>query len=209
MAIDFGRTNQPSASPAVAGVGTVNLSKGQRVSLTKENPNLNKIHVGLGWDVNQVGGTDFDLDASLFLLGKSGKVDEQRNFIFFNNLQNPNGSVRHTGDNLTGAGDGDDESIKVELTNVPMDVEKIVFTVSIYQAVMRKQNFGMVSNAFIRIVDEASGKELLRYDLTEDYSLSSSLIVGELYRHNGEWKFNAVGTGVAEEINGLVARYLQ
>jgi len=206
---NLGRENTPSAPVGGGSVAQgLSLVKGERVSLTKGNGNLNEIHVGLGWDVNQTGGADFDLDASVFMLGASEKVENQLNFVFFNNLKSPDGSVRHTGDNLTGEGDGDDESIKVSLSKVPANVQKLVFTVTIYQARERRQNFGQVSNAFIRIVDESTGAELLRFDLTEDYSHANSVIVGEIYRHNNEWKFNAVGNGVQDEIDGLVSRYM-
>jgi len=203
--LNFGRDNTTNSSSLA---GTINLSKGERVSLTKDNPNLDQIHVGLGWDVNSFGGNDFDLDVSVFMTGANGKVTNPKNFIFFNNLKSPCGSVQHTGDNLTGAGDGDDESLKVSLAKVPADVEKLVFTVSIYQAKARRQNFGQVSNAFIRIVDEKSGREILRYDLAEDFSLHCSVVVGELYRHNQEWKFNAIGNGIPDEIDGLVNMYM-
>ncbi|WPS85706.1 TerD family protein (plasmid) [Brevibacillus halotolerans] len=186
---------------------TVSLTKGGRVSLTKDNPNLDSIHVGLGWDVNNMGSHDFDLDASVFLLGTSDKVENPRNFVFFNNLESPDGSVRHTGDNLTGEGDGDDESIKIQLSRISPDVQKIVFTVTIYEAKNRGQNFGQVENAFIRIADEYTGHELIRYDLTENFSMARSVIVGELYRHEGEWKFNASGVSLDEEVDGLCRRF--
>lgn len=192
-----------------AGTEVINLRKGERVSLTKENPNLDKIHVGLGWDentnVNKI--HDFDLDASVFMLGEDEKVHNVRDFVFYKNLQSPDGSVVHTGDNLTGNGDGDDEVIKVQLSKVPDYVKKLVFVVSIYQAHERRQNFGQVENAYIRILDDSTGRELLRYDLTEDYSSYSSVIVGEIYRHGNEWKFNAKGDGAKEELDGLCLRY--
>lgn len=208
--INLGRNNGPTNSLGGGSSlsSSLNLTKGERVSLVKGNANLDKIHVGLGWDVNTTGGADFDLDASVFMVGASGKVEKQKNFVFFNNLQSPCGSVVHTGDNLTGEGDGDDESIKVTLSKVPADVQKLIFTVSIYEAQNRRQNFGQVENAFIRIEDEATGHEFLRFDLTENYSNASSVIVGEIYRYNGEWKFNAVGNGVRDEIGGLVNRYM-
>lgn len=174
----------------------VNLSKGQKVSLTKGNPGLSRIMVGLGWDTNRYDtGADFDLDAQAFLLGANGNVTRDADFVFFGNLKHPSGAVEHMGDNLTGEGEGDDEQIRVNLAAVPAEIEKIAFTVTIYEPEARKQNFGQVSNAFIRIVDEGSGKELVRYDLGEDYSIETALIVGELYRYNGEWKFNAIGNG--------------
>ena len=172
------------------------LSKGQKVDLTKTNPGLQKLLVGLGWDTNKYdGGSDFDLDAAAFLLGGNGKTASDADFVFYGNLKHASGGVEHMGDNLTGDGEGDDEQIKVNLASVPASVEKIAFTVTIYDAETRRQNFGQVSNAFIRIVDEGSNTELVRFDLGEDFSIETAVVVGELYRHNGEWKFNAVGSG--------------
>ena len=174
----------------------ISLKKGQKVDLTKSNPGLSKILIGLGWDTNKYdGGSDFDLDSSVFLLGADSKVTDGGDFIFFNNLKHASGSVEHLGDNLTGAGDGDDEEIKIDLSKVPANIEKIAFTVTIYEADERKQNFGQVENAFIRVFDEQNNKELIRYDLDEDFSIETAVIVGELYRNKGEWKFNAVGSG--------------
>ena len=174
----------------------ISLKKGQKVDLTKSNPGLKEILIGLGWDTNKYdGGFDFDLDSSVFLLGADSKVTDGGDFIFFNNLKHSSGSVEHLGDNLTGAGDGDDEEIKIDLSKVPANIEKIAFTVTIYDADARKQNFGQVENAFIRVFDELNGKELIRYDLDEDFSIETAVIVGELYRNKGEWKFNAVGSG--------------
>ena len=174
----------------------ISLKKGQKVDLTKTNPGLKEILIGLGWDTNKYdGGFDFDLDSSVFLLGADSKVTDGGDFIFFNNLKHSSGSVEHLGDNLTGAGDGDDEEIKIDLSKVPVNIEKIAFTVTIYDADVRKQNFGQVENAFIRVFDELNGKELIRYDLDEDFSIETAVIVGELYRNKGEWKFNAVGSG--------------
>ena len=174
----------------------VSLKKGQKVDLTKGNPNLSKILVGLGWDTNKYdGGSDFDLDAAAFLLGANGKVTSDADFVFYNNLKHASGSVQHLGDNLTGAGEGDDEQIKIDLSKVPANIDKIDFTVTIHEAEARKQNFGQVSNAFIRVVDEANNKELIRYDLGEDFSIETAVVVGEIYRNNGEWKFNAIGSG--------------
>ena len=174
----------------------ISLKKGQKVDLTKSNPGLSKILIGLGWDTNKYdGGSDFDLDSSVFLLGADSKVTDGGDFIFFNNLKHASGSVEHLGDNLTGAGDGDDEEIKIDLSKVPANIEKIAFTVTIYEADERKQNFGQVENAFIRVFDEQNNKELIRYDLDEDFSVETAVIVGELYRNKGEWKFNAVGSG--------------
>ncbi|KQO15347.1 TerD family protein [Paenibacillus sp. Leaf72] len=182
----------------------INLSKGQKVDLTKTNPGLSKILVGLGWDTNKYdGGGQFDLDVSVFLLAASGKVEGEKNFVFYNNTSNENGSVVHTGDNRTGEGDGDDEQIKVELATVPADVEKIAFAITIYDAETRNQNFGQVSNAYIRIVNEASSEELIKFDLGEDFSIETGVVVGELYRHSGEWKFSAVGSGYKDGLGGL------
>lgn len=174
----------------------ISLKKGQKVDLTKSNPGLKEILVGLGWDTNRYdGGEDFDLDTSIFLLGASGKVNSDDDFVFYGNLKHVSGSVEHLGDNLTGAGSGDDEQIKIDLSKVPSNVEKIDFTVTIYEADTRNQNFGQVENAFIRVVNSATGEELIRYDLSEDFSIETAVIVGELYRNKGEWKFNAVGSG--------------
>lgn len=181
----------------------INLQKGQKVDLTKGNPGLSKLIVGLGWDTNKYdGGADFDLDAAAFLLGDNGKVPSDSDFIFYSNLQHSSGAVVHTGDNLTGEGDGDDEVIKVDLSKVPASISKIDFTVTIYDAESRGQNFGQVSNAYIRVVDETTGTELIRYDLGEDFSVETAVVVGEMYRNNGEWKFNAIGSGFS---GGLAA----
>ncbi len=174
----------------------VNLSKGQKVDLTKTNPGLSKIIVGLGWDTNKYdGGFDFDLDASAFLCDMNGKVQSDADFIFYSNTKHASGAVEHTGDNKTGSGEGDDEVIKVDLALVPQNVSRIAFTVTIYEAEQRHQNFGQVSNAYIHILDQVSGQEIIRYDLGEDFSIETAVVVGELYRHNGEWKFNAIGSG--------------
>ena len=181
----------------------VSLAKGQKVDLTKTNPGLKEVLIGLGWDTNKYdGGNDFDLDAAAFLLGANGKVTADADFVFYNNLKHSSGSVEHLGDNLTGAGDGDDEEIKIDLSKVPASIEKIDFTVTIHEADARKQNFGQVENAFIRVVDAASNKELIRYDLGEDFSIETAVVVGELYRHGGEWKFQAIGSGFS---GGLAA----
>lgn len=174
----------------------ISLQKGQKVDLTKGNPSLKRILIGLGWDTNKYdGGADFDLDAAAFLLGANGKVSSDDDFVFYNNLKHKSGSVEHMGDNLTGEGEGDDEEIKVDLSLVPANVEKIDFTVTIYDADARRQTFGQVSNAYIRIVDDETGKELIRYDLGEDFSVETAVVVGEIYRNKGEWKFNAIGSG--------------
>ena len=186
----------------------VSLQKGQKVDLTKGNPGLKKIMVGLGWDVNAFdSGADFDLDASAFLLGSNGKCPTEKEFIFYSNLEHSSGSVIHMGDNLTGSGDGDDEQIFVDLSLVPNNIERIAFTVTIYDADVRRQNFGQVSNAFIRIVDESTGSEIIRYDLGEDFSIETAIVVGELYKHNGEWKFNAIGSGFQGGLAALCGHY--
>ena len=182
----------------------VSLMKGQKVDLTKGNPGLSKLIVGLGWDVNQYdGGADFDLDAAAFLLDANGKVTSDADFVFYNNLKHASGSVEHTGDNLTGEGEGDDEVLKVDLSKVPANISKIDFTVTIYDAETRMQNFGQVSNAYIHVLDETNGVELIRFDLGEDFSVETAIVVGELYRHNGEWKFNAIGPGFAGGLYAL------
>ena len=186
----------------------ISLQKGQKVSLTKGNPGLTKVVVGLGWDVNAFDtGGDFDLDTAAFLLGDNGKVTRAEDFVFYGNLRHPSGAVEHLGDNLTGAGDGDDEQIKIDLARVPENISHIAFTVTIYEADERRQNFGQVANAFIRIVDEAKGQEILRYDLGEDFSIETAAVFGELYRHNGEWKFNAIGSGYQGGLAALCANY--
>lgn len=174
----------------------VNLQKGQKVSLTKGNPGLKNILVGLGWDTNKYdGGFDFDLDAAVFLLGEDGKVPTSDELVFYGNRVHKSGSVEHLGDNLTGVGDGDDEQITVDLSKVPSNVQRIAFTVTIYEADLRHQNFGQVENAYIHIVDQTTNQELIRYDLGEDFSIETAVIVGEIYKNNGEWKFNAIGSG--------------
>ena len=186
----------------------ISLKKGQKVSLSKENPGLTKVLVGLGWDVNAFDtGGSFDLDAAAFLLGENGKITRTEDFVFYGNLQHPSGAVEHLGDNLTGAGDGDDEQIKVDLSLVPENIQRVAFTVTIYDADVRRQNFGQVNNAFIRIVDESNGQEILRYDLGEDFSIETAAIFGELYKHNGEWKFNAIGSGYQGGLAALCANY--
>lgn len=186
----------------------INLSKGQKVDLTKGNPGLKKIMVGLGWDVNAFdSGADFDLDASAFLVGANGKCPTEKEFVFYGNLKHPSDAVQHMGDNLTGEGEGDDEQIEVDLMKIPANIEKIAFTVTIYDAEARRQNFGQVSNAYIRIVDETSGRELIHYDLGEDFSIETAVVVGEIYRHNGEWKFNAIGSGFHGGLAALCGHY--
>jgi tellurium resistance protein TerD len=182
---------------------SVSLSKGGNVSLTKQAPGLTAVLVGLGWDARTTSGADFDLDASALLLNNSGKILSDAHFVFFNNLTSPDGSVEHTGDNLTGEGEGDDEAIKVNLAAVPAEVDRIVVTVSIYDADSRGQNFGQVRNAFIRVVNQADNVELTRYDLSEDYSNETAMIFGELYRNGPEWKFRAVGQGYSTGLAGI------
>lgn len=188
----------------------VNLSKGQRVSLDK---GMKMALVGLGWDVNKYdGGADFDLDASAFLLGANGKVRSDEDFIFYGNLKSKDGSVTHTGDNLTGEGDGDDEVLIIDFSKVPADVEKIAVTVTIYDAPIRKQNFGQVSNAYVRVARMANendtvGTEVLKFDLVEEFSIETAIVVCEIYRYNGEWKFNAVGSGYQGGLEALCKSY--
>lgn len=182
----------------------INLQKGQKVSLTKENPGLARVVVGLGWDEVKEArgllsfftskGNDIDCDASVFML-KNGKLCEEKDIVFFGNLKHKTGTVEHLGDNLTGAGSGDDERILVDLSKVPAEYDRIVFSVNIYDAVKRKQHFGMIKNAFIRLVDGRNNTEMCRYNLTEDYAGKTAMIFGEIYRHDGEWKFNAIGQG--------------
>ncbi|MGO4456119.1 TerD family protein [Streptomyces sp. M-16] len=181
----------------------VSLSKGGNVSLTKAAPNLTAVIVGLGWDARTTTGVDFDLDASAILTNDQGKVANDSNFVFFNNLKSPDGSVEHTGDNTTGEGEGDDEAIKVNLVGVPADVAKIVFPVSIYEAESRQQSFGQVRNAYIRVVNQADNSELARYDLSEDASTETAMVFGELYRNGAEWKFRAIGQGYASGLRGI------
>jgi tellurium resistance protein TerD len=186
---------------------SVSLSKGGNVSLSKEVPGLQAVLVGLGWDVRTTTGADFDLDASALMVGTDGKILSDQHFIFFNNLTSPDGSVEHTGDNLTGEGEGDDEAIKVNLAAVPQEVDKIVVTVSIYDADNRQQSFGQVRNAFIRVVNQADNKEITRYDLSEDASTETAMVFGELYRNGAEWKFRAVGQGYSTGLSGIARDY--
>jgi tellurium resistance protein TerD len=181
----------------------VSLSKGGNVSLTKEAPGLTAVSVGLGWDVRTTTGGDFDLDASAIACTTAGTAVSDQHFVFFNNLSSPDGSVVHQGDNLTGEGDGDDEVIKVELAAMSPDVDKVVFVVSIYDADARAQSFGQVRNAFIRVVNQAGGTEIARYDLSEDAATETAMVFGELYRNGAEWKFRAVGQGYASGLTGI------
>ena len=186
---------------------SVALTKGGNVSLSKLAPTMTAVTVGLGWDVRTTTGTDFDLDSSAILVGADGKVSNDKNFIFFNNLTSPDGSVQHTGDNLTGEGEGDDEVIKINLAAVPPEADKVVFAVSIYDADNRKQNFGAVRNAFIRVVNQGDNTEIARYDLTEDASVETAMVFGEVYRAGAEWKFKAVGQGYASGLRGIAADF--
>lgn len=186
----------------------INLQKGQKVSLTKENPGLTKLLVGLGWDTNRYdGGSDFDLDTAAFLISAEGKASSQDDFVFYGNLNHPSGGVTHMGDNLTGEGAGDDEQIKIDLALIPANVGRIVFTVTIYDYETRRQNFGQVDNAFIHVYDEEKGEELVRYDLGEDFSIETAIVVGEIYRSGSEWKFNAVGSGFQGGLAALCQSY--
>ena len=181
----------------------VSLAKGGNVSLSKEAPGLTAVTVGLGWDVRTTTGADFDLDASALGVNSSGKIVSDQHFVFYNNLTSPEGAIQHTGDNLTGQGEGDDEQINVNLATLPAEVDKIVFAVSIHQAEARGQNFGQVRNAFIRVVNQNGGTEIARYDLTEDASTETAMVFGEIYRHGAEWKFRAVGQGYASGLAGI------
>ena len=185
----------------------ISLQKGGNISLSKEAPNLQRIHVGLGWDPRSTDGQQFDLDASAFLLTAAGRVRGDHDFIFYNQLSSIDGSVKHAGDNRDGQGDGDDESVKINLTQVPADIQKIAITVTIDQAEVRRQSFGQVGGAFIRIANEDSGQELTRFDLGEDFSTETAVIFGEIYRHNNEWKFRAVGQGYAGGLAPLARNY--
>lgn len=185
----------------------LSLQKGGNLSLTKTDPSLSRIIVGLGWDPRATDGTEFDLDASAFLLNATGKCRGEADFIFYNQLKSTDGSVEHAGDNRTGAGDGDDEVIKVDLSRVPADVDKVAFAVTIHDAEARKQNFGQVGGAFIRIVNEVSGAEVVRYDLAEDASTETAMIFAELYRNGAEWKFRAVGQGYAGGLKAVATGY--
>lgn len=187
---------------------SISLSKGQKIDLSKASPGLARAIVGLGWDTNKYsGGFDFDLDASAFLVGENGKCQNDQDFIFYNNLQGGNGSVVHTGDNRTGEGEGDDEQVKIDFSKVPNHIHKIAITVTIHDALQRRQNFGQVSNAFVRVVNEDNNEEVLRYDLAEDFSVETAIVVCEIYRHNGEWRFSAVGSGFEGGLASLCRNY--
>ncbi len=186
---------------------SISLGKGANISLDKEEPGLTKILIGLGWDTRSTDGEDFDLDASVFLLGDSGKVRGDHDVIFYNQLKSADGSVEHTGDNRTGEGEGDDEAVKVDLSRVSPEVTKLSVVVTIHDAVARRQNFGMVQNAFIRVVNDATSREISRYDLAEDCSIETAMIFGEVYRHGGEWKFRAVGQGYQGGLAALARNF--
>ncbi|MGG2183869.1 TerD family protein [Bacillus altitudinis] len=186
----------------------IQLSKGQRVDLTKTNPGLTKVMIGLGWDTNKYsGGAEFDLDASAFLVDANNRCQQDTDFVFYNNLQHPSGSVTHTGDNRTGEGDGDDEQILVDFSKIPANIDRIGITVTIHDAEARSQNFGQVSNAFVRVVNEEGGEELIRFDLGEDFSIETAVVVCELYRHGSDWKFNAIGSGFSGGLAALCKNY--
>ena len=185
----------------------ISLNKGGNLSLSKTDPSLNQVLIGLGWDARATDGADFDLDASAFLLAANDKVRGETDFIFYNQTRSPEGSVEHTGDNRTGEGDGDDEAVKIDLAKVPAEVQKIAITVTIHDAESRGQNFGQVQNAFIRVVNDQTNVEIVRFDLNEDYSTETAMIFGELYRHNGEWKFRAVGQGYNGGLRAMCGQY--
>ena len=185
----------------------ISLNKGGNLSLSKTDPSLNQVLIGLGWDARATDGVDFDLDASAFLLAANDKVRGESDFIFYNQTRSPEGSVEHTGDNRTGEGDGDDEAVKINLAKVPADVQKIAITVTIHDAQNRGQNFGQVQNAFIRVVNDQTNVEIVRFDLNEDYSTETAMIFGELYRHNSEWKFRAVGQGYNGGLSAMCSQY--
>ena len=186
----------------------ISLQKGQRVDLTKDRPSLKNVLIGLGWDINHYDGeTDFDLDASAFMTKANGKVGNENDFIFYGNLNHVSGSVQHMGDNRTGEGDGDDEVNKVQLDKIPSDYDTSSFTGTIYEAEKRLQNFGMVENAYVRLIDEDTGEELVRFDLTEDFSTETALVVAEIYKRDGQWKFAAIGSGYDGGLKALCKEY--
>ena len=188
---------------------SVKLSKGHRINLSKDAPGLIKVAVGLGWDVNPTDtGTEFDLDASVFMLGDNGKIPEDEYFVFYNNLKSPDGSVKHWGDNRTGEGQGDDETIEVDLTNVNFSIEELLFVVTIHEAEKRRQNFGQVKNSFIRIYDLDTQEEITKYELEEDFSRETAIEFGRLYKKNSEWRFQAVGTGYNTGLQTFVEKYI-
>lgn len=185
----------------------ISLSKGGNISLSKADPGLKRAVVGLGWDPRTTDGAEFDLDASVFVLGANGKVRSDADFVFYNQKRSTDGSIEHMGDNRSGQGEGDDEQVKINMPALPPSIEKIAVTVTIHEAAARHQNFGQVANAFIRIVNEETGREVLRYDLTEDYSTETAMVFGEFYRNAGEWKFRAVGQGYAGGLQAMCKQY--
>lgn len=185
----------------------ISLSKGGNVNLSKEAPNLENVLVGLGWDARATDGQDFDLDASLFMVKDDGKVPSDAHFIFYNQPKSPEGSIEHTGDNRTGVGEGDDEAVLVTLSKVPAEVQRLVIVVTIHDADARRQNFGQVSNAFVRIVNRDNNQEVVRFDLSEDYSTETAMVFGEIYRHSGDWKFRAVGQGYSGGLRALALQH--
>ena len=199
-------SNEAYTGNDFGGSGVINISKGAKINLSKETPGLKKIMVGLGWDVNTDYGEDFDLDASVFMLDSNGKSKPEW-FIYYNNLQDPNKCVVHQGDNRTGSGEGDDERIYIDLDLIPPDVDKIAITITIDQADKKRQNFGMVKNSFCRLVDSTNDSEIIHYDLGEDFSIETAIVVGEVYRHKGDWKFNAIGRGFSGGLIALCRNY--
>ncbi|MCT8823912.1 TerD family protein [Glaesserella parasuis] len=185
----------------------ISLTKGQNISLSKTDPSLKNVLVGLGWDARSTDGQDFDLDSSIFMATENGKVPSDSHFIFYNQLRSPCGGVEHTGDNLTGDGDGDDESVIVKLDQVQSDIKSLFITVTIHEAEARRQNFGQVSNAFVRLVNNDTNEEVVRFDLSEDYSTETAMVFGEIYRHNGEWKFRPIGQGYSGGLFALCKQY--
>ncbi|MFJ1696064.1 TerD family protein [Streptomyces sp. NPDC088252] len=185
----------------------VSLAKGQNVVLNQDGTPLADVTVGLGWDARPVGGTDFDLDASAIICGPDQKVVSDRHFVFYNNLTSPDGAVRHTGDNTTGEGDGDDEQLLVDLDRLDEKTGQIVFTVSIHDAQNRGQNFGQVEDAYIRVLDNLTGREMCRYELSYDAAGETAMVFGALYRRGGEWKFRAIGQGYASGLAGIAVDY--
>ncbi len=185
----------------------ISLQKGGNLSLSKTDPSLREVLVGLGWEARSTTGADFDLDASLFMVQENGKVRGDHDFIFYNQLTSTCGAVEHTGDNKTGAGDGDDEALKIRLADVPAEIKRLVIAVTIHDAEARRQSFGMVQDAFVRVVNLDTNAEIVRFDLSEDYSTETAMIFAEIYRHNGEWKFRAVGQGYAGGLAALATEH--
>lgn len=185
----------------------ISLSKGGNVSLSKEAPGLTEVIVGLGWDPRVTDGAEFDLDASVFITGENGQVLSDASFIFYNNKKSADGAVEHLGDNRSGQGGGDDEQVNVKLTGLAAEAKKLVFAVTIHEADSRRQNFGQVANAYIRVLNKANGQEIARYDLSEDASTETAMIFGELYRHGDEFKFKAMGQGFAGGLKPLAQAY--